>query len=317
MAHRELDILQRIGQHLADPSVLAHDAFFDPAGRGIYTTDMLIEGNHFDMRYFSPEDLGWKAAAVNISDIAATGGRLRFLLVSLGLPEGADMSFIDGFYKGLGEAAKTYDGLVVGGDTVSADRITVNVTAVGVLPEGHKPGRRHQARPGDRIIATGFHGLSAVGLQVLQQDLPGYVQARQAHLRPSPCIAEGVGLSARFDRYAMMDSSDGLADAALKLAHASGVSIVLEAGLLPVHPEVSQYAEATKANPMDLLLYGGEDFQLVAAIEPVEHLAEGWHIIGTVSEPEHGEPGAWLREDDALTLLDLSRTYQHFKEEKA
>lgn len=290
---------------------LNDDAFYDASDRRLYTTDMLVEGRHFDRRWCSPEDIAWKAAAVNISDLAAMGGRLLYLLVSLALTANDDASFLEPFYATLARITRQYGGQVIGGDTVGGDRLTISVTAIGTLPAGHTPGLRTQAQPGDAVIATGYHGLSGVGLQVLSNNMPGYEACRQAHRRPTPRQSEALMLSRLFSRYSLMDSSDGLADAALKIAAASGVRIELAEDWLPIHPEVREFATAMGQSIRNCVLYGGEDFELVATVPVTAYLPKGFTVIGQVRA---GVPGAfWLpTQGQAWEPLSFEATWQHF-----
>jgi thiamine-monophosphate kinase len=314
---KELAIIDLIAQLTGQTKPLADDAFWDPACRRIYTTDMLVEGRHFDMGYFSPQDLGWKAAAVNISDVAAMGGQLKYLLISLGLPEALGLDWIKALYQGFGEACLRFNGQIAGGDTVSSDRLTINVTAVGECPEGHTPGHRYAAQAGDYVIATGFHGLSHIGLRALQKGLSGYEQCKAAHLRPMPRVEAGLFLSRRFERYALMDSSDGLADALLKIADASQKTLVVNPKAIPLYPELKAYAEAHAWNEQQLwqaVLYGGEDFELVGTVPEVdEEILQHFHVLGRV-EAAQERSGAYLQPDESGELLPLSlqSTYQHF-----
>lgn len=312
---RELDIIALVSRTAAlSPETLADDAFYEVDTRRIYTTDLLIEGRHFDLSYFSPEDLGWKAAAVNISDIAAMGGRPQYLLVSVGLPNTVPLDWIESLYKGLQAACQEYGCAIIGGDTVGSDHIVLNVTAIGECPTGYQAGFRNQARPGDVIVATGYHGLSTIGLQALQENLNGYHAAKAAHRRPKPRVEEALILSERYTRYALMDSSDGLADALLKIAQASGVHLVLEAAKLPIHPDVESFARNRNQDPLELALYGGEDFQLVACLPEVPpDLMAYVKVIGRVEVAENGQPSASVRYTDGrMEPLTLDKTYQHF-----
>ncbi len=307
---KERDILEIIGTLLPEPEVLADDAWYDAASRLVFTADMLVAGHHFSLDYFSPADVAVKALAVNISDIAAMGGLPRYLLISLGLPQSlADAAFIREFYDALRGMAQAYGAKIIGGDTVGADQLTVNITVIGCLPDGYALGLRSGARPGDFIIATGWHGLSAVGLAVFRRNLPGYPDSRQAHLRPVPRVREGLLLSSRFPRYALMDSSDGLADALLKIAAASGVRLEVQAERIPVHPEIRAFAEATGTVPMAPVLYGGEDFQLVATVPSVAGIETDFTVIGRVLE---GNGAVVLDRSGQSERLENDRTYQHF-----
>ncbi len=319
----EQDIIAAIG-HVLGPSgqrLLSDDVYLDPTSRQILTTDMLVEFQHFDRAYFSPYDLGWKAAAVNISDIAATGGRLKSLLVSLALPSDIDIPWVEAFYQGLIAVTQPFGGKIVGGDTVASDRLTINVTAVGECPALTSPGHRYNAEAGDFIISTGYHGLSAVGLSCLRSGQPGFSLSRQAHLRPQPRMEAGEFLSHHYERYALMDTSDGLADAALKIAAASHVHLQLDATLIPLHQEVlagsrHEDSDQWKATVWQNLLYGGEDFELLATVPYVdEHTLKHFRVIGRVLplEPKTSA-SASLREKQTGKEIPLSmaQTYQHF-----
>lgn len=313
---KELQIIDLIAQLTGQTDALSDDAFWEPETRLIYTTDMLVENRHFKTAYFSPQDLGWKAAAVNISDIAAMGGKPRHLLISLGLPEALGLDWVRTFYAGLIEACQQFDCRIVGGDTVSHELITLNVTAVGVCPENHTVGLRANAEAGDYIIATGYHGLSATGLRALQQGSPGFPACKAAHLRPIPRVEAGLMLSRKFGRYALMDSSDGLADALIKIAQASGKRLLARQADIPVHPEL--LAGGQDADPQALwqsILYGGEDFELVATVPQVDdEVLTHFTVIGRVEEATDEQPNAWLEpvQGGQPQLLTLNRTYQHF-----
>jgi len=322
---KELAIIDLIARQTGQNKALTDDAFWEPENRLIYTTDMLVEGRHFDLAYFTPQDLGWKAAAVNVSDIAATGGRPKYLLISLGLPDSCDLAWVHALYEGFVAVCDHFGGQIIGGDTVSSGCVVINVTAVGECPLGHTPGHRYNAQAGDYVIATGYHGLSRVGLLALQKQLPGYENCKMAHLRPMPRIDAGLLLSRQFDRYALMDSSDGLADALLKIAQASGKTLVVEQSAIPVHPELLQFAEAQGLDDQQLwqtILYGGEDFELVATVPSLNaEIHQHFHVLGRVQENVQEEvpatdhqPGVWMKlaNSDELKPLSLRETYQHF-----
>lgn len=313
---KEQQIIRRIAERLHTPGILGDDTYWEPDANRIYTTDLLLEGQHFSLDYFQPEDIGWRAAAVNISDIAAMGGQLLYVLVALGIPPTLDTDWIARFYDGLFSAIRPFGGQLIGGDTTGSPAgLSVTVTAVGTCPSGHTLGYRNQCQPGDYIITSGPHGLSTVGFHAFQTKQVGYEQAKQAHLRPNPRIEAGQHLSRQYSRYALMDSSDGLADAALKLAEASGVRLVLEAERLPVHAEVAHFAHASQRSLTELMLYGGEDFELVGAV-PAELFCPDdpyFTAIGYVEPAETQGPSAMLRlADGQCQPLDARLCFQHF-----
>lgn len=321
---KELAIIDLITGISGQTEAMGDDAYWDEATRSIYTTDMLVENRHFSLDYFTPQDLGWKAAAVNISDLAGMGAQLKCLLISLGLPNALELDFVAELYQGFQDACQTFGGFIAGGDTVSSPVLTLNVTAIGTCPEGTSPGRRFQAQPGDWVIASGFHGLSKVGLEALQNHWPAFNTSKAAHLKPIPRIAAGQLLARKFKRYALMDSSDGLADALIKIAHSSQQQLVVEHRKLAIHPEVMAYAQQlTSGQPplsleqkaLDTVLYGGEDFELVATVPEVDaELLAHFHVIGRVQAPGSAPPNAFIQHQgqEAPQPLSLQMTYQHF-----
>lgn len=327
---KELAIIDLIAQLSGQTEAMADDAYWDEPARLVYTTDMLVENRHFSLDYFSPQDLGWKAAAVNISDLAGMGAQLKCLLISLGLPEHLPLAFVHDLYDGFQSACQQFGGFIAGGDTVANPILTLNVTAIGACPPGTYPGRRFSAQPGDWVIATGFHGLSKVGLEALTHQWQDFGTSKQAHLHPLPQIRAGQVLAGKFERYALMDSSDGLADALIKIGLSSKQPLVVERRKLPIHPEVSAYAQQQinqhailnventgNAGQITLntVLYGGEDFQLVATVPKVDaDILAHFHVIGQVVS-EDLQPGAYLKDEAsrALIPLQLNQTYQHFK----
>jgi thiamine-monophosphate kinase len=239
-----------------------------PDGRYVVTTDMLVHGPDFRWEFSSPEDLGWKAAATNLSDVAAMGARPTALVVALAAPAATPVDVLEGFCDGLRLAcAELAPGCgVVGGDLSTSDVFTIAVTAFGDL-EGRAPVRRSGARPGDVVAVAGQLGVAARGLRLLfelgrQEAVRRDAPAVERQLRPMPPIALGP-VAADAGATAMMDVSDGLALDARRLAQASVVDLELE-GL------------------GDDELRGGEDHSLLATFPPDAVLPDGFRRIGSV-----------------------------------
>jgi thiamine-monophosphate kinase len=293
---------------------LRHDTFYDANSRQILTTDMMVEGVHFSWEYFMPQDLGWRCIAMNLSDIAATGGKPCWVLVSIGIPEDRGLDLLEGIYQGIEDCCQKFKCTVVGGDTVRAKETVISVTLVANLPRASHPGRRNTAKPGDLVAISGLHGLSRAGMEALKQNLPNYKVAKAAHLRPVPQLRLGEQIAQVQPRYAMMDSSDGLADALLRLAEASVVDMRIDLNRLQIHPEVAEIAAYVQQDPMDWLLYGGEDFQLVVTMPPEtislfpELIPIGY--VQPVSHPE--QPQVLLKQHEHLRPLTSERVFQHF-----
>jgi thiamine-monophosphate kinase len=320
----ELGILNLI-QHQLNTGLFNDDVFYDARTRQILTKDLLIEGRHFLLDYFQPEDVGYKAISVNVSDVASIGGIPQSYLLGLGLPERlAQADFVKRLYDGMIQALSDYGGQIVGGDTVGAEQLTLSVTAIATLPDGASPGQRFSAQPGDWVITTGFSGLSAVGLSILQDKTSfergdDYPVSLAKHLRPKAKLTLGQGLAKQYPRFAMTDSSDGLADAVLKIAQASGMDMELDATAIPLHPELMMYCSNDKNKARQLALYGGEDFELVACV-PGEFGSwpDGWTVIGrvkdaTTKESTNSSPDVLLLGDDGrIDRLGFEQTFQHF-----
>ncbi|MBI4354611.1 MAG: thiamine-phosphate kinase [Candidatus Omnitrophica bacterium] len=209
----------------------------------LFASDMLIEGVHFQHSTTPAQWVGWKALACNISDIAAMGGLPRWAVVSLGVPPSTSVRWVDDLYRGLARCAKRYDVAIVGGDTVRAPRVVVDVAIVGTVRAG-KAILRSGARLGDRIFVTGRLGGSLVSGR---------------HARFTPRLAETQCLIRHLPIHAMIDLSDGLASDLWQIARASQVTLRVDDARIPV----SQAGKTVTHALMD-----GEDFELLFAVPP-------------------------------------------------
>jgi thiamine-monophosphate kinase len=265
-----------------------------PDGRVVATTDVLVEGRHFRRDWSSAEDVGHKAAAANLADVAAMGARATALLVGLACPPDTPTRWLEGVATGMAEECAPLGAAVVGGDTVASapdsGSVVLSVTALGDLG-GHPPVLRSGARPGDVVALAGRLGWSACGLAVLRRGFTSPLAAVSAHRRPSPPYEAGPA-AARAGATAMCDVSDGLLADAGHLAVASGVVLDLDRAALvraclePPGP-LQQVAAALGEDPMAWVLTGGEDHALLATLPAGAELPPGWVAVGTVGE---GEP---------------------------
>jgi len=251
-----------------------------PGRRAIETTDLLIEEVHFSLRWASWYDVGWKAMAVNISDVAAMGGVPKAAFVSAGLR--ADIAEQDALqlYAGLADCAAEYDVAILGGDTVASPQAAVvNVAIFGESVDNSGAVlRRDRAAPGQAIGVSGPLGGSAACLRLMEHGGPPSGALREAHVRPRPQVALGQALLRAGVRCAM-DISDGLAGDLGKICAASGVAAVVELARVPVAPDAQQ---ALPAEALDLAVTGGEDYELLAC-GPTETLERvGLTIIGEI-----------------------------------
>jgi len=240
----------------------------------VATLDVLAEGIHFRLDWTSFRDLGYKAAAVNLSDLAALGAEAEGLLVGLGAPAEAELEQVVELYEGLNEAGVP----VVGGDTTRTPSWFLSVTALGTSE--HVPGRAG-ARPGDLLVVTGLLGGSAAGRYVLENELDGFGELVEAHRRPPLRLEEGKAL-ARV-AHAMVDLSDGIGSDAGRIAERSGCKVVLDVGAIPRAPRIDEVADL----PFWTL---GEDYELLAALAPEDAEASAFTVVGRCEEGSGVEP---------------------------
>jgi thiamine-monophosphate kinase len=261
-------------------------------GRVVATTDMLIEGRHFRREWSSARDIGGKAAARNLADVAAMGARPTALLVSFAGPGELEVSWVLELVAGITQESSAAGAAVAGGDTSSADVVMIAVTALGDL-EGREPVTRGGARAGDVVAVTGSLGAAAAGLALLSAGLalddPDLEPLIRAHRRPRPPYDAGPQ-AADLGATAMIDISDGLIADLGHVASASGVQIQLQTSAIAAEPVAPQrlLAQAAAvldgANPQQWVLTGGDDHALAATFPPDTALPARWTIIGRVSE---------------------------------
>ena len=253
-------------------------------GRVVVTTDVLVEGRHFKRDWSSAADVGVRAAAANLADVAAMGAVPTALVVGLALPVDLPAQWVLELADGLSEEAARAGAAVAGGDLVRADQVTIAVTALGSL-EGRDPVTRAGARPGDLVAVAGRLGWAAAGFAILSRGFRSPRVLADAHRRPVPPYDEGpraAGLGAT----AMVDVSDGLVADLRHLATASGVSIRLQSEAFHVPQEFQDTARALNADPLQWLLAGGEDHALAATFPPDVDLPMAWSVVGRVGEGE-------------------------------
>ena len=258
----------------------------------LYTTDTMVDGIHFTAATTPWRDLGWKAIASNISDVAAMGGEPAVALITLGLPPDSLVSDIQDLYAGMTSICREFDARIVGGDMVRSPTAFITVALTGITKGDLM--LRTCAQPGHLVAVTGPVGGSAGGLRIML-DMPGSAgDAAQTlverHRRPLPHVGAGKALAGVGVRSAM-DVSDGLADDLSKLCAASGVGAKIWAETVPVEPALK---EVFPTDWLDLALYGGEDYVLLFTAPPalmdaaISQLSPGAAVVGEITA---GQPG--------------------------
>lgn len=252
-----------------------------PGGRVVVSTDLLVDGRHFRRDWASALDIGRRAAAQNLSDINAMGGRATALTVGLAAPPDLPASWALELAEGVAEEAGLVGASVVGGDVTRADEVMISITALGVV-DG-EPVRRSGARPGDVVAIAGRQGWAAAGLAVLARGFRSPRVLVEAYRRPEPPYTQGA-VAAQAGATAMIDVSDGLIADVGHIAEASGVAVDLDAGTFEVAEPLRAVGAALGADPMRFILTGGDDHALVATFPSDVPLPEGWIRIGQVGE---------------------------------
>jgi thiamine-monophosphate kinase len=240
-----------------------------PGHEMVFTTDMLVEGRHFDFKTITPWQLGAKTMAVNVSDCAAMGAKPKAALVSLGVPANFPLKDLEIFYDGMRQWGESYGAQIVGGDTVGSDQFVVNVALVGEVEKG-KALRRGGAKAGEALFVTGTLGDSAAGLHALQH--PGGKGGETApllvkrHLSPVPRFTAGRVLSKGGLATSAIDVSDGLSSEIHHLCAESGVGAEIHEEAIPYSDALIHYCDANHLDPLAYALDGGEDYELLFTV---------------------------------------------------
>ncbi len=285
----------------------------------LVTADMLVEGIHFNLDAISWHDLGWKALAVNISDIAAMGGTPTYALISLGLPSNTKVEQVIEMYRGMAEIAHKFGMSIIGGDTTESPVLTIGPAVIGKTTNDRLM-TRSGAIPDDLIAVTGNLGASAAGLKmlekILQFDLETDSILRESHLRPSPRIEEGKVLSRHGVKVAI-DISDGLIADIAHICRASQVSAKIFAENIPIHQAVK---ERFAKDALNLALSGGEDYELLftAREEIIEKIKQASSFpITIIGEITNEKSGSVIILDENRKQITLSKTgWEHFGHER-
>jgi thiamine-monophosphate kinase len=326
----ELEVLRRLqpfcAKGVGDDALLLS---LPPEMDVVVTTDILVEDVHFSEQTMPPRAVGWRAAAVNLSDLAAMGAQPLGLTVGAALPAETPWHWLEEVYQGLQACLNTYGGRILGGDLTRSAVKTLGITALGA----GRPSQtlyRYQAQPQQAIIATGLHGASRAGLALLTGELapkniatPTQRQWIAAHQYPTPrfdaisilqALARDHNIALAHE-IACMDSSDGLANAVIQLCQQSGVGAQIVRSQLPIPPGLVTAVGRDQAETWTL--YGGEDFELVICVTRTMASAlvtqMGGHcaIIGQTTNHQEIELVENLDDTGGLPLT-LAQSYQHF-----
>ncbi|MEF2144460.1 MAG: thiamine-phosphate kinase [Desulfovibrionaceae bacterium] len=275
----EQDFLDLIDRHFPDTPGSARpkrgdDCCIVPRGSNLcLSTDLFLDTVHFRRSYFHPEEIGYKALAVNISDVAAMGGVPKGFTMELMIPDNMPDDFWPRFLTGMSALARKHDLTLGGGDLSRSPNLGVGMTIWGEPGPSGRFLARGDARPGDLLFVVGKIGLARVGFYSLEESgnaaRDAFPEATAAHLRPRPKVAEGLALASFPQVRGVMDISDGLArDLPRFLAQSQAKGADLDLSYCTSHPEVLLYAQNHARAPHEVVLLGGEDYGLLGACSP-------------------------------------------------
>ena len=251
-------------------------------GHVLVSTDLMVEGRHFRRDWASAEDVGHRAAAQNLSDINAMGGRAHSLTIGLAAPADLPVQWALDFARGFAAECDLVGASVVGGDVTRADQVVIAVTVMGACTQS--PVLRSGAQPGDVVALTGRQGWAAAGLAVLGRGFRSPRVLVEAYRRPEPPYDAGA-VAAEAGASALIDVSDGLLADAGHIADESGVAIDIRRDAFEIPEPLHAVGSALGADPIQFILGGGDDHALLATY-PAGQVPDGWLVVGTVSEGE-------------------------------
>lgn len=270
------------------------------------STDTIVEGDHFSLRYFSPQQIGIKAIESSVSDIVAVGGHPTYLFLSLVLPPDMQVELLEGVYQGMRSALERTGGEILGGDTTHGPTFVVSVTVMGKIDKESHLCPRSGARPGDLVYLTGPVGSSMAGLRLFQTNTPGFEDVKRFHLEPR-CRIDLIDQLAPIAG-AMIDVSDGVSSEIHHICRASGCGAILREEALPILEQVHAAAARLNESAYTYAWSGGEDFQLLYTVAPEFEARALGTKIGIISSGREV-----LVERGGKSEPLLNRGYDHFR----
>src|SRR4030065_2947009 len=305
----EFALIERLAKKPANKNIMkgiGDDAAVIKIGSSylVFTTDTLVEGDHFSLKYFTPQQIGKKAVEINVSDIGAMGAEPHYFLVSLVLPKKIEVEIIENIYKGMRQAGKKYRIEIIGGNITHGNQLIIDVCMIGEAKKENLK-FRSSARPGDIIMVTGDLGSSTAGLNLFLKNIEGFTEVKKKHLEPHAKFYKVEP----FLKYinAMIDVSDGLASEVRRICEQSGTGAVLYADSIPIKPITEKAAKACGKNALDYALYGGEDFELVYTVSKENIGKVKGFKVGEIT----GEKGIRSTKDGKEEFIE-KHGYDHF-----
>ncbi|BBM88795.1 thiamine-monophosphate kinase [Spirochaetota bacterium] len=308
----EFKLIDAIVKHVKDPGIIkdyGDDAAViktsDPKVHQLISTDMFTDGNHFSTKYFSPLEIGYKVSEATLSDIAAMGGKPKYMFISICLRKNLQIAYLRSLYRGIYNSCSHHKVLILGGDTVRNNKISCALTAVGEVSTENLC-LRSSAKVGDIVKVTGELGGSNAGFIILKREYLGHRYIKKKHLQPR-CRLDLVDKIAPLAN-AMIDVSDGIAGDLKHICDQSGVGAEIIKQDIPISKQVIHAARALKMNPHNFAIYGGEDFELLYTVPEENAKKTPGTTIGRIVSGN----GVTLVDRKMHTREVLKGGYEHF-----
>ena len=250
-------------------------------GLQVLTTDTLVEGDHFRQEWFSPKQIGMKAIEINVSDIAAMGAIPNFVLVSIALPKGLNLKFVEDLYKGMWKTCNKYNIEIIGGNMTHSEHIVISITMTGVVEKKNLSLRRG-AKSGDLIFVSGYLGYGKAGLQLFQNNLRGFEKVKKNYLEPKANLDIGLKIAPYVN--SMIDISDGLAPEIWHICDESKCGAIIYKDKIPIKDDVRKVAKTLDEDEYDYALFGGEDFELVYTVSKENLGKVNGFLVGEITK---------------------------------
>lgn len=281
----EFGLIERISKKSKNKDILVgigdDAAVIKTSGLQVLTTDCLVEGDHFRRDWFTPEQIGMKAIEINVSDVGAMGAIPKYVLVSLALPHGVEVEFVEKMYKGMWETCDKYKIDIIGGNMTHANQIMISITLTGIVDEKNLS-LRSGAKPGDYIMASGHLGNGRAGLRLFQENRSGFKKVKKTYLEPKAKTDHALKFAPFVN--SMIDVSDGLGPEVKHICDESKCGAILYKEKIPIIDEVRKVAKTLGEDEYEYALFGGEDFELIYTVSK-ENIGkvEGF-IVGEITK---------------------------------
>jgi thiamine-monophosphate kinase len=293
---RNKDILVGIGD---DAAVIKTYKDFQ-----VFTTDCLVDGDHFRRDWFTDKQIGMKAIEINVSDIAAMGAVPNYVLVELALPKDLNVDFVENLYKGMWKVCDKYNIEIIGGNMTHCDNIFISITLTGTVDKNNLC-LRNGSKPEDYIFVSGHLGNGRAGLRLFQEDLEEFEKLKKSYLEPKSQLDTALKIAPYAN--SMIDVSDGLAPEVNHICNQSNCGAIIYKDKIPINDEVRSIAKLLDEDEYNYALYGGEDFELVYTISKDKLDKVNGFLVGEITKNK-GIKLSYKGKQKEIT----NRGYDHF-----